>query len=63
MLKKTNIVTVLLVVVGVALSLSHFVMGYGLGNHLYVGMGGFFCITLGFGVHCLYDDPARKTDR
>lgn len=54
MLKKTNIVAVLLVAIGIVLSLYHFVMGYGLGNHFYVGTSGGFCILLGVLVHRVF---------
>lgn len=54
MLKKTNIVTVVLVAVGAGLSLYHVAMGYGLGNHMYVGLSGGFCIALGVAIHKLF---------
>jgi hypothetical protein len=54
MLKKTNIVTVVLIAVGSALSLYHFAMGYGLGNHMYVGVSGGFCIALGMAIDKLF---------
>jgi zinc transporter ZupT len=54
MLKKTNIVSVLLIAIGLALSLYHFVMGYGLGNHFYVGISGGFCIALGLLIHRVF---------
>ncbi|NTB05879.1 hypothetical protein [Agrobacterium tumefaciens] len=54
MFKKTNIVTVILVATGIVLSLFHFVMGYGLGNHFYVGIIGGFCIVLGLLMHRVF---------
>lgn len=54
MLKKTNIVTVLLIAIGITLSFYHFVMGYGLGNHFYVGISGGLCIVLGLLIHRVF---------
>jgi hypothetical protein len=53
MLFKTNIISIALAAAVVALSGYHFAMGYGLGNHFYVGMSGAFCIVAAIGAHRL----------
>lgn len=51
MLMKTNIISLILFIAGAALSVYHVVMGYGLGDHFYVGIGGAFLMAVAVGIH------------
>jgi len=56
MLLDTNIFSLVLAIMGVGLWIYHFAMGYGLGNHMYVGLVGVVRIALAAAIHRLLSE-------
>lgn len=55
MIMKTNLISLILAIAGIGLSIYHFANGYGVGDHLYVGLVGAMCIVAAVGVHRFFN--------